>query len=155
MGSQGQVSQRRVSGWAMGLPPMGPGGVLWLGPYGWALQLFSVHCRAASGQGEGEGRRKRQRCQECLSKRTEERERKLGRGVKNSLQGRPGTLDSCGWCRMLCIELGTLLCPFLGNVLKLSPRETLTLSPLGWRGLVSVVLLQWDLQSTIGVKEPE
>lgn len=51
MGSQGQVSQRRVSGWAMGLPPMGPGGVLWLGPYGWALQLFSVHCRAASGQG--------------------------------------------------------------------------------------------------------
>lgn len=96
-----------------------------------------------------------QRCQECLSKRTEERERKLGRGVKNSLQGRPGTLDSCGWCRMLCVELGTLLCPFLGNVLKLSPRETLTLSPLGWRGLVSVVLLQWDLQSTIGVKEPE
>lgn len=55
----------------------------------------------------------------------------------------------------MCVELGTLLCPFLGNVLKLSPRETLTLSPLGWRGLVSVVLLQWDLQSTIGVKEPE
>lgn len=120
----------------MGLSPMGPGRVLWLGPYGWALQLFSVHCRVASGQGEGEERRKRRRCQECLSKRTEERERQLGRGVKNSLQGRPGILDSCGRCWMLCLELGILLCPFFGNVLKLSPWETLTVGsePLGAGG---------------------
>lgn len=37
---------------------------------------------------------------------------------------------------MLCLKQGTFFCPFLGNVLKLSPWETLTVGsePLGLEG---------------------
>lgn len=35
-------------------------------------------------------------------------------------------IPSCGWRWILCLKQGALLCPFLGNVIKLSPTKTLT-----------------------------
>lgn len=67
-------------------------GTIWLG----SVALF---CPLQSSQWgrRREGEEKEEKVSR-VSKRTEERERKLGGGVKNSLQGRPSILDSCGWC---------------------------------------------------------
>ena len=66
-----------------------------------------------------------------------------------------------GWCWTLRLKLGTFLCPFLGNVLKLSPAETLMAGSeprgytQGWRGLMPVTSLQGELQSRMGGEGPE